>query len=427
MLEDIAFWLGITFLVLLIGRVPIVFCLGLAAVAGFVVSGTPLLVLAQRMISASNTFTLVAIPGFILAGNLMSSGGLSRRLVALAHAFVRHLTGGLGFVTVISGTFFAAISGSAPATTAAIGGVMIPEMEKRGYPRAYAAALSTATGPIGQLIPPSIPMVVWGVLASQSISDLFLAGVGPGLLLAGGLLFYCWFTARRMDVDRADRISTWRELLAALNDGKWAVLAPILILGGIYGGIFTPTEASAVGVLYGLVVGLFVYRELSLADLPRIAIDAAKTSASIIFIIATASAFGWMIARVEIPAAMASAVFGMTDNPIILLLLLNVVLLIVGALMDNIAAMIILGSLIMAIGSRIGIDPIHLGTIVVMNFAIGMMTAPLGYCLFVASAISGVSLEKITRASLGMLAVEVTVLLLVTFVPAISLWLPSQF
>ena len=424
-MTDTALGLLIAFIVLMLAGVPIVFVLGIAAIVGLLLADIDLIVLAQRMVAGTQVFSLLAIPGFVLAGDLMMQGGLSRRLVRVCHAFVQHLTGGLGMVTVLSATFFAAISGSAPATTAAIGGIMVPEMERRGYRRDFSTALATAAGPIGQMIPPSIPMVIWGVIAEQSIAKLFLAGIVPGLLIATGLMILSAVSARAMGVPRDTRRATARELRAALADGKWALAAPIIILGGIYGGIFTPTEAAAVGVAYGLAVGLLVHRELAWRALPALVLRSMKTTAIVVFIIAAAAAFGFVIAFERLPAQIAGAVLAVSDRPVVVLILLNLLLLFIGAVMDNIAAMVILGSVLTSIGAQLGLDPIHLGAIVVINFAIGMATPPFGYSLFVGSAISKLSIEQISRALWPMLLVQLVVLALVTYVPAVTLTLPN--
>ncbi|MCB9946937.1 MAG: TRAP transporter large permease [Rhodospirillaceae bacterium] len=424
-MSDVATGLLVAFLALLLGGVPIAFVLGIAALAGLLIAGINPVVLAQRTIAGTQVFTLLAIPGFILAGDLMMHGGLSRRLVRVCNTFVRHLTGGLGMVTVLSATFFAAISGSAPATTAAIGGIMVPEMEKRGYRRDFSTALATVSGPIGQMIPPSIPMIIWGVVAEESIAQLFLAGIIPGLMIAVGLMAFCYVSARTMGIAHADRRATATELREALWEGKWALAAPVIILGGIYGGVFTPTEAAAVGVAYGLAVGLFVHRELKLPDLPRIILNSMKTTAIVVFIIATASVFGWMVAVQQLPTKAAEAILSVSDNPIVILMMLNLLLLFIGAVMDNIAAMIILGGLLSSIGAQIGLDPIHLGAMVVINFAIGMATPPFGYSLFVGAAISKLTIEQISRAIWPMLLVQLVVLALVTYIPAVTLLLPS--
>ena len=424
-MSPVALSLLLTFLLTLVLGLPVAFCLGVAAVVGLWVADIDLIVLAQRTIAGTQVFSLLAIPGFVLTGELMTRGGLSRRLVRVCHCLVRHLTGGLGMVTVLSATVFAAISGSAPATTAAIGGIMVPEMERHGYRRPFAAGLATAAGPIGQMIPPSIPMVIWGVVAEESIARLFLAGILPGVLIAIGLMGVCYFTARREGLARESRRSTGAELRQALAEGKWALAAPLIILGGIYGGVFTPTEASAVGVVYGLLVGLVVYRELHPRDLPGVFLEAMRTTAIVTFIIATAAVFGWLVAIEQLPGRVAATLLGVSDNPVVILLMLNLLLLFIGAVMDNIAAMIILGGVLTTVGRQLGMDPTHLGAMVVINFAIGMATPPFGYSLFVGSAISKESVERIARAMGPLLLVEVVVLLLVTFVPGLTLWLPG--
>ena len=411
----------------LITGVPIAVAIGLAAIAGIYMADFPWIILSQRIIAGTQVFSLLAIPGFVLTGDLMMHGGLSRRLVGVGQCLVRHITGGLGMVTVISATFFAAISGSAPATTAAIGGIMIPEMEKRGWRRDFAASLATASGPIGQMIPPSIPMIIWGVVAEQSIGKLFLAGIIPGILIAFGLMGVCYVTARRNGIMTNEKRATLKELGSAVNHGKWSLAAPVVILGGIYGGVFTPTEAAAIGVVYALVIGLFVHRELKVADLPAIVKRSMRTTTIVCFIIATAAAFGWLVTVEQLPGTVASIILGVSDNPIVILLMINVFLLFIGAVMDNIAAMIILGGILTAMGARIGLDPTHLGAMVVINLAIGMATPPFGYSLFVGSAISGVPIEKMTKTLWPMLLVMFAVLALVTYVPWITLAIPNAF
>ncbi|WP_119166117.1 TRAP transporter large permease [Algihabitans albus] len=424
-MSEVGLALVVAFLAFLLGGVPIVFVLGLAAVIGLLIADIDLIVLAQRTISGTQIFSLLAIPGFVLAGDLMAAGGLSRRLVRVCQTLVQHLTGGLGMVTVLSATFFAAISGSAPATTAAIGRIMVPEMEKNGYRRDFSTALATASGPIGQMIPPSIPMVIWGVVAEESITRLFLAGIVPGLMIAIGLMVVSALSARAMGLRAKSRRATIKELGEAVWDGKWALAAPVIILGGIYGGIFTPTEAAAIGVAYGLLVGLFVHKEVHFKDLPHIVLQSMKTTTIVAFIIATASVFGWLVAIEQLPAALAAGIIGISDNPILILLMINLLLLFIGAVMDNIAAMIILGGVLTALGAELGLDPTHLGALVVINFAIGMATPPFGYSLFVGAAISKLSVEAISKALWPMLLVQILVLMLVTYVPAVTLFLPN--
>lgn len=421
-MNEVATGLVAVLCLLLLLRVPLAFALGCATAFALWLADIDILVQAQRMIAGTQSFSLLAIPFFILAGDLMTAGGISRRLVNVADVLVRHRTGGIGMVAVIAAACFAAISGSAPATTAAIGTIMIPEMEKRGYSRAFAAALAVSGGIIGPLIPPSIPFVVWGVLAEQSISRLFLAGVGPGLLLALGLIVLCWWRARRDGLPTAPR-ADWRERLAVLNEGKWALLGPVFVLGGIYGGIVTPTEAAVVAVLFALAVGTFAYRELTLRSTLRVTRDSLRTMTMVMMIIAAANGFGWIIAFESLPIKLTSALQGIAAQPATMILLLNAVLLIIGCLMDNLAAMIILSGFLIPIGKEIGMDPIQFGAMVTANFTIGMATPPFGYALFVGAAISNLKISTIARPMLPMLGIMGLLLLAIGFVPPVTLWL----
>jgi len=416
--------LTIGFLGFLALGVPIAFAIGISSIIALWLLDLDLVVLAQRVISGTQSFPLLAIPGFILAGDLMSSGGLSARLMQVANRMVRHVSGGLGMVSVLSSMFFACLSGSAPATTATIGKIMIPEMEKRGYTKRFATSLAVSVGPLGQIIPPSIPFIVWGVIAEQSISKLFLAGVVPGIIDGLAYMTVCYFLARRLGIGKMPRAGL-KELLQAIYEGKWALFAPVLILGGIYGGVFTPTEASVIAVVYGLITGLWVYRGIQYKDLGDLVLTAMRTTAIVMFIIAVASVFGWLLAYEQVPDKIVSFILSISDNRIVILLLLNVTLLLIGAVMDNLAVMIILGGLLMKLGTQLGIDPIQLGPIIVINFAVGMETPPLGYSLFVGSAISGLSIEEITKGMLPFFIVDVCLLLLITFVPWVTLWLPN--
>jgi len=410
------------FVGLLCLRVPFAFALAVCTVGGLLLSDVELIVFAQRMISGTQSFSLLAVPFFILAGDLMTAGGLSRRLVAAADVLVRHRTGGLGIVTVLAATFFAAISGSAPATTAAIGMIMIPEMSKRGYDPAFATALAVAGGIIGPIIPPSIIMIIWGVMAEQSIARLFLAGIVPGLLLSIGLMVVCWWYARRTGVPR-EKPATRDERIRAFREGKWAILAPLIILGGIYGGIVTPTEAAVVGVVYALAVGFFGYRELTVRGLPEIFAGSLRTTAIVMFILVAANGFGWLIALERMPDKVATLFAGLSDHHYVLLASLNLLLLAIGCVMDNLAAMTILATILIKIGNQVGMDPIQLGAMVAINFTIGMATPPFGYALFVGAAISRLSIGAISRPLMPMLLVMVIVLAIVTYIPAATLWI----
>ncbi len=420
----LSMFLGVGLIVLLALGVPIAFALGALTVGGLLIADINPVIFAQRVLAGASIPSLLALPGFILAGDIMGAGGLSRRLVRVASALLGHLTGGLSIATVFAGGFFGAISGSAPATTAAVGSIMVDELERNGYERDYAAALATAVGPLGQMIPPSVPMVVWGVLAEQSISRLFLAGVVPGVLACLGFIGVSMWYARRQRIKR-DRRATKKELLHALQDGFWALLAPVIILGGIYGGAFTPTEASMVGVFYGVITGLFIYRELTLKSLVVVITKSMRLTGIIMFIVIMAYGYAYLMANEQVPLQVANVLFAMTDNPIIILLLVNIVLLFLGAVMDNIAAMVILSGVLSTIGVQVGMDPIQLGAMVVINFAVGMVTPPVGYSIFVAAAISGLKIEQIARRLLPFLLVLIGVVLLITYVPAVTMALPT--
>ena len=423
-MSDIALVLTIGLFVLLLIGLPIAFALGILTAIGLWMADFEQMILVQRLIAGSTVTSLIAIPGFILAGDLMTQGGLSSRLLRIASLLFGHLSGGLSIATVMAGTFFGAISGSAPATTAAVGSTMINELERQGYSRGYSAALATSIGPLGQMIPPSIPMIIWGVLAEESISKLFLAGIIPGLLAALGFCIVSIIYAKKYNIAKSEKPSI-SEILTALKNGIWALLAPVLILGGIYGGIFTPTEASIVGSFYSLFIGIYIYKDLTWKTVPKILLSSLKTTTVIMYIIIVAYGFAWLIASEQIPSQISSVLFSLTNNPIILLLLINLLLLILGAVMDTVSAMVILSSVLMSVGQQIGIDPIQLGAMVVINFAVGMVTPPLGYSLFVASSISGLKVETVAKHLWPFLLVLITVVLMVAYIPAISLWLPS--
>jgi C4-dicarboxylate transporter DctM subunit len=415
--------LTVGFAILLILGVPIVFAIGISSILALWTLHIDIVVLAQTLIAGTQKFPLLAIPGFVLAGDLMTAGGLSAKLMRVANSLVRHVTGGMGMVSVLSSMFFACLTGSAPATTATIGTIMIPEMEKRGYSRRFATSLATSVGPLGQIIPPSIPFIVWGVIAEQSITRLFLSGVVPGVIDGIAYMAVCYFIAKRAGIGRESR-ATFHEIVRAFNDGKWALLAPVIILGGIYGGVFTPTEASMIGVAYGFVIGIFVYRGIQLSDIMPLILRAMRTTAIVMFIIGMAGTFGWLLAYEQVPAKLVNLILSVSENKIVILLLLNMMLLLIGAVMDNLAAMVILGTLLINLGHQLGIDPIQLGPIIVINFAVGMETPPLGYSLFVGSSISGLTIEEISRGMLPFFLVDVGMLMLVTFVPWVTLALP---
>ncbi|MCC7271363.1 MAG: TRAP transporter large permease [Alphaproteobacteria bacterium] len=400
--------------------VPFAIAIAAATAAVLIVGDIEPAFLAQQIIAGAQSFSLLAIPLFMLAGALMSAGGLSQRLIDVASVLVRHRTGGLAMVTVLAALVFSAISGSAPATTAAIGTILIPAMVRAGYDRAFAAAIAVSSGVLGPLIPPSIAFVIWGIVAEQSIGRLFLSGIVPGLAIAAGLLVVCWFHARRAGVPR-ERAATWPEMWRAFAAGRWALLSPVLVLGGIYGGIFTPTEAAGMSCLYAVAIGIFVERRLTLAALPGIFLGAARTSAMVTAIVAVSTGFGVIVAQEQMAVKFASWLADSVDQRWIALAGLNVAFFLLAAVMDEIAIMVILGPLLIAIGNRFGVDPIHFGAIIVTNVSIGMAAPPIGYCLFIGMAISGLSLGRIARAIWPQIVVMLIVLFLTTYIPQFAL------
>lgn len=402
--------------------VPFAFAIGLVVLICLLLADIDLILLSQSFVAGTQSFSLLAIPFFMLAGELMSAGGLSERLVRVADVFVRHLTGGLGHVTVVAALIFATISGSAPATTAAIGAIMIPVMAQRGYDKGFAVALVVCAGVLAPLIPPSIAFVIWGVIAEQSISRLFTAGIVPGLLMSLSLMVICYLHARRRRIPIEQR-ATFKEILSALRGGIWALLAPFIVLGGIYGGVFTPTEASVVSCVYALFVGVVIERKLNWKNIPGIVWRALSVTAIIMSIIAFSSGFGILVAQAQLAHHLTSWLTENIQEKWQMLLALNVVFMLLAAIMDEIAIMVVLGPLLMAIASSFQVDPIHFGTIIVTNVAMGMATPPVGYCLFVGMAVSGLKLGQVARAIWPFILSMFVVLMLVTYVPGLTLFL----
>lgn len=404
---------------------PFAIAIALVIIGVLVVADIEPAFLAQQLIAGSQSFSLLAIPLFMLAGEIMTAGGLSQRLVDFASTLVRHRTGGLAMVTVIAALVFSAISGSAPATTAAIGSIMIPAMVRAGYDKAFAASIAVSAGVLGPLIPPSIAFVIWGIVAEQSIGRLFLSGIIPGLTIAAGLLVLCWLHARRARMPRGERAS-WTEVRQALSRGKWALLSPVVVLGGIYGGIFTPTEAAAVSCIYALVVGIFLERRIGFRDLPDIVIKSVRTSAMVTAIIAVSAGFGVLVAQERIAVDFANWLASNVQEKWLALAGLNVAFFLLAAVMDEIAIMVILGPMLIAIATKFGVDPIHFGAIIVTNVAIGMAAPPIGYCLFVGMAISGLSLVRISQAIWPQILLMLLVLMLTTYIPGFALLLQPK-
>lgn len=415
--------LFVVLLVLIFINVPIAIALAMAATMFFVFqSEMPVVAIFQRMFNSIDSFPLMAVPFFLLAGKLMESGGISRRLIHLAQVMLGRVRGGLALVSVISCAFFAALSGSAAATTAAVGAIMIPAMVKKGYEKNFSTAIQAAGGTIGVIIPPSVPLVLFGVTASVSISDLFLAGIIPGVFVTFALLILVYIISIAHGYGGGEKYD-FKEFLLALKDSILALMMPVIILGGIYSGLFTATEAALVAVVYGLIVGVFIYREITLKDLYQIFSSATVMSASILFIISGASVFAYYLTRERIPAQITEALLSVTDNWIIALLIINVILLIVGTFMETAAAILILTPILAPVATALGLDLVHFGIIMIVNLAIGYITPPVGLNLFVANKIAGTRLEGVMRAIIPFVLVMIVCVLVISFVPALSLFL----
>ena len=420
--------LGI-FVVLMLFGAPIAVCLGLSSLGAILVQGAgkPLdalmSVLPRLCSSASSKFVLLAIPFFILSGNVMEKAGISGRLINLAEKCLGHVSGGMAMVCVVVSCFFAAISGSGPATVAALGLIMIPALVKAGYPASISCALMAAGGAIGVVIPPSITFVVYGSIADASITDLFTSGVLPGLLMGAGLIVAALILGRKMDLKLLPK-ATRQERLKAFKDAFWGLLMPVIILGGIYGSIFTPTEAAAVSIFYGLFVGVFVYRQIDIPKLKDVLIDSCSTTATVMFITMGATLFGYVLTRARLDLAIENFMMSVTGgNTVIFFLIVNIVLLIAGCFLDSTSALYIFTPLFAPVALDLGIDPIHLGTVMIVNLAIGLFTPPVGVNLYVACGIGDIKIEEITKGIVPFLLAELVVLLLVTYIPSISLLL----
>ncbi len=419
----VAVVLFVSFAIFLLLSVPIGIALGLSSLVTILYSGSlPLEFLAKELITSVDSFPLMAVPFFILAGEIMGKGGISDRLFRVANSLVGNKTGGFAIATIITCMFFAAISGSGPATVAAIGGIMIPAMVRQGYDKRFATAVVCAAGSLGVIIPPSIPMVIYGVVGSVSIANMFIAGILPGLLVGFALIMYAYFYSKKMGYTGLSEKTSISNIAKAVWDAKWALLIPVIILGGIYGGIFTPTEAAVIAVVYGLIAGLLLYRELKIKDLPSVFANSALTTATILIIVGTATAFGRFLTIERIPDQVAQAMLAISESPIVIILLITLLLLIVGCFMDTLAAIIILTPILLPIAVSIGYDPIHFGIIMVLNLAIGFITPPLGVNLFVGSGISGLSIEALSKAIVPFFLVMLFTLMIVVFLPQISLF-----
>ena len=419
--------LFISMIVLLIVGVPIAFVLcGSSIIAILSTGDIHNAIVIQRMFSGSGSFTLLAIPFFVLAGNLMSSGGISKRLVNLCNSLFGHISGGLAMVAIITCAFFAAISGSSAATAAAVGTIIIPEMLKHKYDKDFAGATVASSAELGVIIPPSIGLIQYGVATGTSISDLFMAGFLPGIFICLVLCVVAHFLCKKQGFEPSKK-ATRQEKIQAFKDAILAILMPVIILGGIYSGVFTPTEAAVIAVFYGLIVGVFVYKEIKLSDIPRILTDSAITMSTVLLIMSASTIFGWILTKLQIPQAVAKGFLGISASKYIFLLLVNVLLLFIGMFCEAGAAMVILAPLLAPVAQTLGIDLVHFGIIMMANLAIGMMTPPVGVNLYVVCDTAKVKIEGMFPYLVRYFAALVAGVLFITYVPQLSLLFVNLF
>lgn len=423
--------MGLTILViiavLLVLNAPIFVALsGTVIVVFMAFTDLPLSTIILRQFAGLNKFALMSIPFFILTANIMGRGGISRRLVNLANGLVGWLPGGLGMTTVLASLFFGAISGSAPATVVAIGALLYGPLLEKGYGEQYASGVITASGSLGIIIPPSVTMIVYGAVTGVSVGTVFMGGFGAGILFGALFMIYSYFFARsRKEIVLLDRPS-FKDIIKSFQGSTLGAGIPVIIIGGIYGGVFTPTEAAGVAVVYSLLVSMLVYRELSWKDLYKVMVDSAVTTTSVMIILSAAGVFSWLLTTQGVTADLTRAIVSVSDNAIVVLIMINIAVLVAGMFIDGASIITILAPLLLPVALRFGVDPVHLGVIITVNCAIGMFSPPFGLNLFVASGIMDLPIMRVTRGSLPFIVLSLITLILVTYVPDISLWLPRM-
>jgi tripartite ATP-independent transporter DctM subunit len=420
-----AFVLLGSFVVLILIGMPVAYALGLASLVGALWIDLPLDAVMIQVASGVNKFSLLAIPFFVLAGALMAEGGMSRRLVAFASVLVGFVRGGLSLVNILASTFFGGISGSAVADTASIGSVLIPEMERKGYPRDFSAAVTVSGSVQAILIPPSHNMVIYSMAAggSVSVAALFLAGLLPGLLLGAMLAAYCLYVARKQNFPKGDVIPL-REALKICGEAMWGLMTMVIILGGIMSGIFTANESASIAVIWAFFVTMFIYRDYKWRDLPKLVHRTVKTVTVVMILIGFAASFGYVMTLMQIPLQITNVFTSMTSNPYLILFYINIMLLILGTLMDMAPLILILTPILLPVVKTLGVDPVHFGIIIMVNLGIGLLTPPVGSVLFVGSAVGKIKIEALVKAMYPFFVVLLLLLALVTYVPALTLWLP---
>lgn len=415
------------FIILLFIGLPLVFVLGLTGMIYIIIQDNSLLLVPQRMFVQIDSFVLMAVPLFLLAGNLLSEGGFTVRILRFCKAFVGHVRGGLGYVNVLASMLFAGISGSALADVFGLGSIEIPMMVKDGYDKDFAAAVTASSSIIGPIIPPSIAFVVFGAIANVSIAALLLGGILPGILLGIALMAIVGWISKIRNYPKSEVRATWKEIFYATKESVLAIIAPIIIIGGILSGIFTPTEAAVIADVYALIIALFIYKEIKFSDLPRIFLKSAIATAACFLIISTAGIFGWMLAAEEIPIKVMIFIQSISSNPIIILLLINFLLLFIGTWMDLTATLIVLTPVLLPVAISIGMNPVHFGVMMILNLEIGHITPPMGLCLFGAATVSKLPVEKVIKALIPFIIACIFVLFLVAYIPDLVLLIPNFF
>ena len=412
------------FVLFLVG-IPICFSLGLVSIVGMVQGATPMIVVIQRLFTGADSTALIAIPLFILAGGLMVQGGISNRIVSFADALIGHFPSGLALVSILACMFFAAITGSAIAATAAIGGIMIPIMREKNYEDTFSAPLIACGGSIGPIIPPSIPLLLYGTMANVSVGKLFIGGFIPGIIMGVGLMIYSYFVGKKRRYVGREKKASREEILRTGKDALLALIMPIIIIGGILSGIFTATESGAIACAYAIVIGGLVYRELKLKNMFALLVDCAKSTGQVLVVVACASLFTWVITVAQVPQTVSALLSDSIHSRVLLLLIINIILLIEGTFIDTTSALVIFTPLFLPLVQAMGLDLIHFGLVMAVNLTIGMCTPPLGVCLFVSGSIAKVSLKEQMRDLLPMLGVLLIVLLIITYIPQTVTFLPE--
>ncbi|MBQ7593428.1 MAG: TRAP transporter large permease [Synergistaceae bacterium] len=415
--------LFISFLIFLFVGIPVAYCLGISSLLYFLLENMPLVTFAQRFFSGLDGFTLLCIPGFMLAGNLMNTGGITYQIVQFCNKAIGHIRGGLGLANIGASMIFAGVSGTAAADAASLGGILIPAMVKDGYDADYSVAVTAASSCIGPIIPPSVPMIMAGTLTGISVSKMFVAGIIPGILMGLGMMLVAYVISVKRNYPKNERRATFREIISSGREAFWALLMMVIILAGILTGIVTPTEASVIAVVYALFVGFFIYRELTITSALAVIRDSMVGAASIMVLVGFANVFAYVLTKEQIPTMIANAILSATRNKYIILLIINLFLLFVGCFMETIAALTILFPVLLQVVTPLGVNPIQFGVMCVLNLVIGLTTPPVGVCLFITSSIAKISLSRATRAVMPFLICNLVVLLLVTYCPPVTTWL----